>query len=32
MSARDIVYKDWEMANGEQKIKINNIWKAKKIL
>ena len=31
MSARDIVYKDWEMTNGEQKIKINNIWKAKKI-
>ena len=32
MSARNIVYKDWEMPNGEQKIKINNIWKAKKIL
>ena len=31
MSARDIVYKDWEMKNGEQKIKINNIWKTKKI-
>jgi len=32
MSARDIVYKDWEMTYGKQKIKINNFWKAKKII
>ena len=31
MSARDIVYKDWEMTYGKQKIKTNNFWKAKKI-
>ena len=26
MSARNIVYKDWEMSNGKQKNKINNFW------
>ena len=31
MSARDIVYKDWEMTYGKQKIKINYFWKAEKI-
>ena len=31
MSAREIVYKDWVMTYGKQKIKINNFWKAKKI-
>ena len=27
MSARDIAYKDWEMKNGKEKIKIINFWK-----
>ena len=27
MSARDIVYKDWEMKNGKEKIKTINFWK-----
>ena len=31
MSAREIVYKDWVMTYGKQKIKTNNLWKAKKI-
>ena len=31
MSAREIVYKDWVMTYGEQKIKTNNFWKTKKI-
>ena len=31
MSARAIVYKDWVMSYGKQKIKINNFWKTKKI-
>ena len=31
MSARSIVYKDWEMSYGKQKIKINNFRKTKKI-
>ena len=31
MSARAVVYKDWVMTYGEQKIKINNFWKTKKI-
>ena len=26
MSARNIVYKDWEMSNGKQKNKTNNFW------
>ena len=26
MSARDIVYKDWEMRNGKEKIKVINFW------
>jgi len=26
MSARDIAYKDWEMKNGKEKIKIINFW------
>jgi len=30
MSARDKVYKDWEMKNGEKKIKAINIWKLTK--
>ena len=30
MSARDKVYKDWEMENGEKKIKVINIRKFKK--
>ena len=32
MSARNIVYKDWGMRNGEQKNKINYFWKSKKII
>ena len=31
MSAREIIYKDWVMTYGKQKIKINYFWKAKKI-
>ena len=30
MSARDKVYKDWEMENGEKEIKVINIRKFKK--
>ena len=30
MSARNIVYKDWVMTYGKQKIKINHFRKAKK--
>ena len=30
MSARDKVYKDWKMGNGEKKIKVINIWKYSK--
>ena len=30
MSARDKVYKDWEMENGEKKIKVINIRKFQK--
>jgi hypothetical protein len=30
MSARNIIYKDWEMRNGEQKNKTYNFWKSKK--
>ena len=30
MSARNIIYKDWEMRNGEQKNKTNNLWKPQK--
>ncbi len=26
MSARDIVYQDWEMKNGKEKIKVINFW------
>jgi len=32
MSARNIVYKDWEMRNGEQKNKINYFWEPKEII
>ncbi len=32
MSARNIVYKDWEMRNGEQKNKINYFWKQQEII
>ena len=30
MSAREKIYKDWEMYNGEKKIKVVNIWKFQK--
>jgi len=30
MSARDKIYKDWEMKNGKEKIKVINFWKLKK--
>ena len=30
MSAREKAYKDWEMGNGEKKIKVVNIRKFKK--
>ena len=30
MSARDKAYKDWEMINGKEKIKVNYFWKFKK--
>jgi len=30
MSARDKVYKDWEMTYGKEKIKVNYFWKFKK--
>ena len=30
MSARDIVYKDWEMRNGKEKIKVINFWSFQK--
>ena len=29
MSARQIVYQDWEMKNGKKKIKVVNIWSHK---
>jgi len=29
MSAREKIYKDWEMKNGKEKIKINYYWKFK---
>ena len=32
MSARNIVYKDWEMINGEQKNKTYNFWKPQKVI
>ena len=32
MSARNIIYKDWEMSHGKQKTKIINFWKTKKII
>jgi hypothetical protein len=32
MSARNIIYKDWVMSYGKQKIKIINFWKTKKII
>jgi hypothetical protein len=32
MSARSIVYKDWEMRDGKQKNKTHNFWKTKKII
>jgi len=31
MSAREIIYKDWGMRNGEQKNKTYNFWKSKEI-
>jgi len=30
MSARDKVYKDWEMKNGKEKIKVINFWEFQK--
>ena len=30
MSARQIVYQDWEMKNGKKKIKVVNFWSFKK--
>jgi hypothetical protein len=30
MSARDIVYQDWEMNNGKEKIKVINFWSFQK--
>ena len=30
MAARNIIYKDWEMRNGQQKNKINYFWKSQK--
>ena len=30
MSARDIVYQDWEMKNGKEKIKVINFWSIQK--
>jgi hypothetical protein len=30
MSARDKVYKDWEMTYGKEKTKINYFWKLEK--
>jgi hypothetical protein len=32
MSARKIVYKDWEMRDGKQKKKINYFWQSQKII
>jgi hypothetical protein len=31
MSARNKIYKDWEMKYGEKKNKINNFWKYQEI-
>jgi hypothetical protein len=31
MSARNIIYKDWEMEYGQQKNKINTFWHCQKI-
>ena len=30
MSARNIVYQDWEMKNGKEKIKVINFWSIQK--
>jgi hypothetical protein len=30
MSAREKIYKDWEMRYGKEKIKVNYFWKFKK--
>ena len=30
MSARDIVYQDWEMKNGKEKTKVINFWSVQK--
>ena len=30
MSARDIVYQDWEMKNGKEKIKVDDYWSFQK--
>ena len=31
MSARNKIYKDWEMKYGQKKIKINYFWKSQEI-
>ena len=30
MSARNIVYQDWEMENGKEKVKVINFWSFQK--
>ena len=30
MTAREIVYQDWEMKNGKKKIKVINFWSLQK--
>ena len=30
MSAREKIYKDWEMKNGKEKIKVINFWEFQK--
>jgi hypothetical protein len=32
MSARKIVYKDWEMIDGQQKNKINYFWQFQEVI
>ena len=32
MSARKIVYKDWEMRNGKQKNKTHYFWKSQEVI
>ena len=30
MSAREVVYQDWEMQNGKEKTKVINFWRLQK--